>query len=227
MDRAKTRQLPIVFARTSLELPMSEIHKRSINIAARKAGLSVEEYQERLLLGLKRCSACKTWLSIGLFTRDSSRADGLETKCRRCRTLILKRTHVPKLRQRFGPVPDAPRDGDKRQARRRINVEVRIGKRPHPNSLPCVDCGHIWCAGERRHEYDHSSGYDQNHHYTVEPVCTICHAQRAKTKRTHCIHGHKFSEENAIIRSNGHRECRECRRTYDRERRVRGKQNES
>jgi hypothetical protein len=223
MDRAKTRQLPIVFARTRLDLPMSEIHKRVISIAAKKAGLSVEAYQQRLLLGLKRCSACKTWLPVNSFTRDSSRVDGLETKCRKCRTLILKSTYVPKLRQRFGPVPDAPRDGDKRQARRRINVEVRTGKRPHPNLLPCVDCGHIWHPGERRHEYDHSYGYGSNHHYAVESVCTICHARRTNPKRTHCIHGHKFSEENTIIRPNGHKACRECRRIYDQKRRVRGK----
>lgn len=60
---------------------------------------------------------------------------------------------------RPGPKPQRPRTGDKIQARQRINVEVRTGRRPHPNTLPCADCGHIWEEGERRHEYDHHLGY--------------------------------------------------------------------
>lgn len=54
---------------------------------------------------------------------------------------------------RPGPAPKPPRDGDRRQARQRINVEVRHGWRPHPNTIPCTDCAHVWSDGERRHEY--------------------------------------------------------------------------
>ena len=120
-----------------------------------------------------------------------------------------------------GPAPIPPRDGDKKQARRRINVEVRTGRREHPNELPCVDCGHVWAKGERRHEYDHHLGYGADHHYDVEPVCTICHAKRdgTRAKQTHCIHGHEFSPANTGLKSNGTRFCRECRRAYDRKRR--------
>lgn len=79
---------------------------------------------------------------------------------------------------RPGPAPKPPRDGDKEQARQRINVEVRMGRRPHPNTLPCADCGHVWEPGARRHEYDHHLGYAAAHHYDVEPVCTVCHRAR-------------------------------------------------
>jgi hypothetical protein len=80
---------------------------------------------------------------------------------------------------RPGPAPQPPRDGDKVQARQRINVEVRTGRRPRPNTIPCVDCGHVWKAGERRHEYDHHLGYKAEHHYDVQAVCTRC--QRARS----------------------------------------------
>lgn len=80
---------------------------------------------------------------------------------------------------RPGPAPIPPRDGDREQARQRVNVEVRTGRRPHPNRLRCTDCGHKWERGERRHEYDHAKGYDARHHGYVEPVCTICHRARA------------------------------------------------
>jgi hypothetical protein len=120
---------------------------------------------------------------------------------------------------RPGPAPKPPRDGDRKQARQRINVEVRTGRRPHPNSLPCADCGHVWSEGEQRHEYDHHKGYAPEHHLEVEPVCVDCHAKRGtKAQQTHCIHGHEFTPENTIIKSNGARQCRKCRREFDRKR---------
>lgn len=121
---------------------------------------------------------------------------------------------------RPGPLPNPPRDGDKEQARQRINVEVRTGRRPHPNALACVDCGHVWSDGERRHEYHHHLGYDAAHHYDVVPVCTECHSKRdsAKAAQTKCLRGHEFTAANTIIKSNGTRQCRECRRAWDRNR---------
>ena len=83
---------------------------------------------------------------------------------------------------RPGPAPKPPRDGDRVQARQRINVEVRTNRPPHPNTLPCVECGHRWAKGERRHEYDHHKGYAAEHHLTVEPVCTKCHRRRCETR---------------------------------------------
>lgn len=125
------------------------------------------------------------------------------------------------MTKRSGPAPHPPRDGDKEQARHRINIEVRTGRRPHPNSLPCVDCGHVWKKGERRHEYDHHKGYAAKHHHDVEAVCTICHAKRDSTaaSRTACVHGHPFTKKNTYLAKNGTRHCRECRRTWDRGRR--------
>lgn len=121
---------------------------------------------------------------------------------------------------RPGPAPNPARDGDRKQARQRINVEVREGRRPHPNTLPCLDCGHVWSKGERRHEYDHHKGYTAEHHLDVEAVCTKCHAERdsAKAKQTHCVHGHEFKVENTIIAANGTRHCRECRKASDKNR---------
>lgn len=73
-------------------------------------------------------------------------------------------------------------DGDAKQARRRVNVLVRTGRLAHPNDSPCADCGHIWTAGERRHEYDHHRGYGAEHHLDVETVCTACHRVREQAR---------------------------------------------
>jgi hypothetical protein len=53
---------------------------------------------------------------------------------------------------------------------------------PDPSSLPCVDCGHVWFEGERRHEcvpappppgFRTAAG-------RVEVVCVLCRRQRER-----------------------------------------------
>lgn len=121
---------------------------------------------------------------------------------------------------RPGPDPHPPRNGDKAQARQRINVEVRMGRRPHPNSIQCKDCGHVWKPGLTRHEYDHYLGYAAAHHTDVESVCTLCHAQRdsLKKKQSACVNGHPFTLENTIYRDGKKRRrtCRACQQVADR-----------
>lgn len=125
---------------------------------------------------------------------------------------------------RPGPAPHPARDDDKEQARQRINVEVRTGRRPHPNALPCEDCGHVHVPGERRHEYDHYLGYAAEHHLDVQSVCTLCHAKRdsARAKQTHCIHGHELDRSNTYIASNGTRHCKTCMKLREKSRKPRG-----
>jgi len=46
---------------------------------------------------------------------------------------------------------------------------------PDPGTRPCADCGHVYFAGERRHEYlDHSAA----RHEDVEVLCVLCRRQR-------------------------------------------------
>lgn len=113
---------------------------------------------------------------------------------------------------RPGPAPLPARDGDKVQARQRINVEVRTGRRPHPSTLPCTDCGHVHSTGGRSHQYDHHLSYAAENHLSVEPVCTLCHAQRdsSRAAQTHCVNGHEFTTANTYKASNGTRHCKTC-----------------
>ncbi len=125
----------------------------------------------------------------------------------------------------------------KKRARTLVNVEVRFGRIPRPNSLPCADCGHVWVPGGRRHEYDHYHGYDDAHALDVEAVCTRCQrrrslergeiklenlrraaAIRSLRRKTRCKFGHPMSRA-----SDGKWRCRECRLVYWRKRgKVRG-----
>ena len=73
----------------------------------------------------------------------------------------------------------APRDGDRQQARRSVQTAIQRGERPHPDALPCTDCGHTWQPGQPHRQYDHYLGYSSAHHQDVEAVCIRCRYDRA------------------------------------------------
>jgi hypothetical protein len=121
----------------------------------------------------KWCTACKQRHPFQAFGKDRTRYDGLAACC-----LASKRVKVRKVRRNPGrrgwlkPM----RDGDKLQARRRINYLVEQGLVPPPDDLACRDCGHF--GPERRHQYDHYLGYAAAHHLDVEALCEFCHIKR-------------------------------------------------
>ncbi|HEX8157159.1 MAG TPA: hypothetical protein VF526_07210 [Solirubrobacteraceae bacterium] len=50
---------------------------------------------------------------------------------------------------------------------------------PHPNTRPCNNCGHIWFAGERRHEYlDHGAERPED----VEVLCVLCRRKQGLSR---------------------------------------------
>jgi hypothetical protein len=46
---------------------------------------------------------------------------------------------------------------------------------PHPNERPCDQCGHVWFAGERRHDYVEHGGERPEE---VMVLCRLCRQQR-------------------------------------------------
>lgn len=152
-------------------------------VAAARVGVPFDEYQQHVAAGEKWCTGCRAWHPTAAFNTDRSRGDGRSSHCRDHAARRHRLVFTPKgPPARYGPLPNPPRDGDCRQARQRVNVLVRTGRLPHPNQLPCADCGHVWSNGERRHEYDHHQGYAAQHHYDVEPVCTTCHHRREEQR---------------------------------------------
>lgn len=144
----------------------------ALKAAARKAGISYHDYVGRLSLGLKRCWSCRSWREHASFGSDRSRADGLEMACRDCVKLKHKRFYKNR-KPHPGRRVVAARDGDKKQARQRVNYLVVQGLIQNPNSAPCSRCAH---SGEdRRHELHHHKGYAAEHHEDVIVLCAKCH----------------------------------------------------
>lgn len=155
---------------------MAQTVEGAIKVAAKKAGVTVAEYRRKKAKGLKWCTKCKTWHPESSFGRDSSRYDRLSAKCRESSRAVGRAAYQPKPRPAKGRSFVPARDGDKLQARRRVNHFVEVGLLPNPNDLPCLDCGHR--DSDRRHEYDHYLGYAAEHHEAVQAVCTTCHHRR-------------------------------------------------
>ena len=56
------------------------------------------------------------------------------------------------------------------------DVDLHPADWPHPNDRPCDECGHIWFAGERPHEYlDHSAQRPED----ATVLCRLCRQQRS------------------------------------------------
>lgn len=149
---------------------MAQTIAGAAKIAAKKAGVSLEDYLEKVAAGKKFCGLCREFHPASEFANDSSRYDGLSATCRKSRNAKSKQSYRPKARPIKGRSFVPARNGDKSQARRRVNYFVEAGILPHPNSLPCSDCGHVYLGKGRRHEYDHYLGYDAGHHEHVEAV---------------------------------------------------------
>jgi hypothetical protein len=162
---------------------MAQTREGAIKQAAAKIGVTVEQYEQNTASGLKWCTVCREWQARAAFAVDRSRWDGLVSVCREAKNLREREQYVPSTAPRVKGRSFVPaRDGDVKQARRRVNFFVETGLLPHPNNLPCADCGHVWKSGERRHEYDHHLGYDAAHHEDVEAVCTRCHHSRERDR---------------------------------------------
>lgn len=128
------------------------------------------------------CSKCRQVLPREAFFTDRSRASGVSFVCRPCKNAAARAAYTPRPQQRRGWI-EPTRDGDKKQARRRINYLVDQGRIPHPNDLPCMDCADEVFIGNYRHEYDHALGYDGENQLYVEAVCSKCHHNREGARR--------------------------------------------
>ncbi len=129
----------------------------------------------------KWCSKCKSRHDRSEFGKDITRGDGLSASCLASRRVEVRKIQTGSLGRRMWLTPS--REGDKRQARRRVNYLVEQGRIPRPDDLPCLDCGDEIFTLRYPHEYDHHLGYSAEHQLSVEAVCRKCHRNREDARR--------------------------------------------
>lgn len=154
----------------------------SLKTAAKRIGVSFEEYLSNLKNGLKYCWGCSEWHERSRFNTDSSKTDGLQAVCREMAQEKNRKAYIPKIKKRRGFIVPT-RDGDKLQARRRVNYLVEQRLIPHPDDIPCMDCLDEVFIQRFRHEYDHAKGYEGENQLYVEAVCSHCHHSREEARR--------------------------------------------
>lgn len=158
---------------------MAQTKEGAMLLAARHHGISLAVYKQKSKTR-KHCVGCKTWRRRDDFWKDRTRCDGLDARCKRCRNEFGRSRYKPKPRPKPGRRYVEARDGDKKQARSRVNYLVRVGILDDPDDVACVDCGHL---GEGlRHEFDHFLGYAAEHHEDVEVLCSVCHSKRTHVR---------------------------------------------
>jgi hypothetical protein len=164
------------------ELNMAQTAIGAAKIRAAHLGMALADFQRRNIAE-KWCTGCKAWHSRSIFGADASRPDGLASSCQPSRSESVRRRRIPRPRRsQAGVYKVSARDGDKKQARRRVNHAVDTGRLADPNTLPCADCGHAY-DGKTRHEYDHHLGYSAEYQMSVEAVCSSCHHAREAKRR--------------------------------------------
>ena len=164
---------------------MAQTKEGAKKYAAKVLGISLGQYEAHIENKEKWCTTCRSWKAWGDFAKGLG-SYGLSAQCRQCQSDYGKKHYIPiprEKRKKMGPRPAFEREGDAKQARRRINVLVRTGRLPKPNNVPCQRCGHIHLKGEKRHEYHHVFGYSAGNHLLAVPLCTTCHHKVEKEKQ--------------------------------------------
>ena len=63
----------------------------------------------------------------------------------------------------------------------------------------------------KRYEWANISGKHIRDISDYMELCPSCH-RKMDMNKTHCVHGHEYTQENTFINANGARECQICRK---------------
>lgn len=79
---------------------MSQTTLGAKRLAAKRYGLTLEEYLRHILLDLAHCGVCKEWKPRSSFPRDCTRNDGLARRCKPCCAALHRAKYVRKRPRR-------------------------------------------------------------------------------------------------------------------------------
>ena len=69
---------------------MAQTKLGAMKLAARKAGLTFEQFKSLVDSGQKRCTRCKAWKLVSEFGKDRTRGDGIDSSCFICRRVKVR-----------------------------------------------------------------------------------------------------------------------------------------
>jgi len=157
---------------------------RTWRVAARRAGVSVGEYRQRVEQGQKYCWRCRSWRARSDYGVDRSRWDGLSAICTPCRRplkqlKLINETPAEYARRRYAT------DADFRARRRQHSHSRKRGIAPMPiqgieNLLDWTGGLCLYCPKPAT-TWDHIvpvSRGGQTVPGNMAPACTSCNSRK-------------------------------------------------
>ncbi len=164
-----------------------------LKIAAKRIGISFQEYQDILDMGLKWCHLGNHFVPRSEFGKNKLLGDGLAAFCRECNHVKVRKSTKgrisplrgisPRLETRLkmseshrgsknhrwkGGISPINTNRLRKLASRKVGHEVEAGRLPKPDTMKCYLCGNP------ARDYHHYLGYEPEHWLDVKPVCRSC-----------------------------------------------------
>lgn len=207
---------------------MAQTKDGAIKAAAKKAGLSIEEFLARREAGLKKCTICKKWKSLDNFCIDRSRGDGLSAKCVDCRTVdnpyastkgrssVFKgRHHTDQAKQLMRLAKkgkSSPKKGIPRTEAEKATIKAGVLKTQkygvnHPNYIDGRSDENILRRKDSRYKTWRTAVFERDYY-----TCQDCGDNRGGNLQAHHIKPWGDCPELRFDVSNGLTLCIECHR---------------
>ena len=131
------------------------------------------------LIALKRCGGFgrpEHWVLPEGFSKDASKKDGLQPKCKACRA-AYQRSPAGKAVQCKAFAKYRAENPDRIKARNAVNDAIKLGHLCPPSELDCNHCG------EQAQHWHHWWSYAEEFWFWILPLCRKCHkAEHARLK---------------------------------------------
>lgn len=139
------------------DLTMSQTKIGAMKSAAKYAGLTFEQFKSLVGAGQKRCTRCKTWKQTSDFGNDSTRGDGKDSSCFKCRRVKVRvdrhgipsafkgRHHTPEAKAKIAAI----HRGNKYRIGVKHTPETRLKMKANNNSVRGKD-HYAWKDGAKQ-----------------------------------------------------------------------------
>jgi hypothetical protein len=155
----------------------------AIKCAAKRCGITYEDYLRNLEAGLARCFYCNTWLSLDSFQKTTIRANSCSSMCKACKKIW---DQTPK--GRFSTYKCKAKN-------RKIQFCLSFEEFMVFWNQPCYYCG-LLISGIGIDRLDNALGYTVNNSV---PCCWTCNAMKQDHSLTQW-----FSHMSRVLENSSH-----------------------
>jgi 5-methylcytosine-specific restriction endonuclease McrA len=205
---------------------MPQNHEGAMKVAAKRCGVSPEEYAAKTAAGLKHCMKCRMWKPRCEFNRDATRYDGLNPTCRACKMVKVRkvtkgrpsafkgRTHTEEAKARMRACRQG-RPSSKKGVPRTPEVRAKISRRVREVMPKGADCWWTYKDGKyyERRAFRFTPEYKKWRRDVYERdgfACQLCGDNRGGNLNAHHIFAYAAHPDLRVNLDNGITLCELC-----------------